>query len=88
MIDEKFRTTVVTLKNGATFAGTLQEEDDAQVRLVTGASPDDFVVLDRTQIAGREVSSLSPMPAGLMNILSKEQISDLLAYLESGGSPR
>jgi len=25
---------------------------------------------------------------GLMNILSKEQISDLLAYLESGISPR
>jgi putative heme-binding domain-containing protein len=88
VVDEKFRTTLVTLKNGATFAGTLQEEDDSQVRLVTGASPDDFVVLDRAQIAGREVSSLSPMPAGLTNILSKEQVSDLLAYLESGVAPR
>ena len=88
VIDEKFRTTIVTLKSGATFAGTLQDEDATTTRLITGASPDDVVVLDQAQISSRESSPISPMPAGLLNILSKEQISDLLAYLESSTSPR
>jgi hypothetical protein len=27
------------------------------------------------------------MPAGLLNVLERDQILDLLAYLESGGNP-
>jgi putative heme-binding domain-containing protein len=83
VIDEKFRTTVITLKSGTSYAGVLQEEVGGQARLVTGAAPDDFVMLEQAQIAKTEISPVSPMPAGLLNILSKEQISDLLAYLES-----
>jgi putative heme-binding domain-containing protein len=88
VIDEKFRTTVLTLKNGTSYAGVLQEEAGGQARLVTGAAPDDFVMLEQAQIATAETSPISPMPAGLLNILSKEQISDLLTYLESGVNPR
>jgi putative heme-binding domain-containing protein len=87
-IDDKFRHTVVTLKNGNSYAGLMQEEDEKQVRLASGATPDDVVVLEKTQIVSRESSPVSPMPPGLLNILSKEQIADLLAYLESGVNQR
>lgn len=87
-IDDKFRHTVVMLKNGNLYAGLLQEEDEKQVRLASGATPDDVVVLDKTQIVSRESSPISPMPPGLLHILSKEQIADLLAYLESGVNRR
>jgi putative heme-binding domain-containing protein len=87
-IDDKSRNTVVTLKNGSSYVGLLQEEDDKQVRLASGATPDDVVVLDKTLIVSRESSPVSPMPPGLLNILSKEQIADLLAYLESSVSRR
>ena len=30
-------------------------------------------------------SKVSPMPEGLVNILSKDEILDLMAYIESGG---
>jgi hypothetical protein len=62
----------------------LQEEDEKQVRLASGATRDDVVVLEKAQTVSRESSPVSPMPPGLLHILSKEQIADLLAYLESG----
>jgi hypothetical protein len=40
-IDDKFRHTVVMLKNGNSYVGLLQEEDEQQVRLASGATPDD-----------------------------------------------
>jgi hypothetical protein len=30
-------------------------------------------------------SKLSPMPQGLLNVLHREEIADLMAYLLSGG---
>jgi putative heme-binding domain-containing protein len=88
VVDEKFRTTIVTLKNGATFAGTLQEEDDAQVRLVTGASPEDFVGAgpgaDR-----RQGSIVAFSNARWANEYPEQGANQrLLTYLESGVAPR
>jgi hypothetical protein len=42
------------------------------------------VVLEKTQIVNSESSPVSPMSPGLLHVLSKEQIADFLAYLESG----
>ena len=36
-------------------------------------------------VAGRIASKLSPMPEGLVNLLTKDDLLDLMAYLESGG---
>jgi hypothetical protein len=52
------RHTVVMLKNGNAYVGLLQEEDEKQVRIATGANPDDVVVLEKTQIVSRESSAL------------------------------
>jgi hypothetical protein len=35
-----------------------------------------------------EPSKVSLMPPGLLNILSKDEIYDLLAYVLSGGDPK
>ena len=40
------------------------------------------------QIATREVSKVSLMPPGLINVLTKEEVLDLLAYLASGGNEK
>jgi hypothetical protein len=36
-------------------------------------------------IVSRRASKISPMPDGLVNALSEDEIWDLVAYLESGG---
>ncbi|MES2571686.1 MAG: hypothetical protein V4710_16740, partial [Verrucomicrobiota bacterium] len=43
--------------------------------------------IPKEKIASRRISPVSMMPPGLVNVLTKEEILDLLAYLESGGNP-
>ena len=42
----------------------------------------------KSDVKSREAAKLSPMPEGLVNILSKDEILNLLAYMESGGNPQ
>jgi len=39
-------------------------------------------------IKSREISPVSMMPPGLINVLTKDEIMDLLAYIESGGNEK
>ena len=39
----------------------------------------------KTTVMSRRASRISPMPDGLANALTREEIWDLIAYLESGG---
>ncbi|MBG89671.1 MAG: heme-binding protein [Verrucomicrobiales bacterium] len=48
--------------------------------------PNQRVTLDRKKVKSIEPSKVSPMPAGLLNMLQKEEILDLLAYILSGGN--
>ena len=41
--------------------------------------------IKKADIKSREVSKVSSMPPGLVNILTKEEMLDLLAFIESGG---
>jgi hypothetical protein len=34
-----------------------------------------------------EPSKVSPMPTGLLNVLTKDEILDLVAYVLAGGNP-
>jgi len=43
------------------------------------------VRIARKAIARRKPSTLSPMPEGLVNTLSRLELLDLLAYLEADG---
>ncbi len=39
----------------------------------------------KARIEYKVASKISPMPAGLLNVLTKQEILDLLAFVESGG---
>jgi hypothetical protein len=45
------------------------------------------VPIDRAEIEQTSPASLSPMPSGLMNVLTMDEILDVIAYLKSGGDP-
>ena len=42
--------------------------------------------MKKSNIRKRALQSSSLMPLGLLNMLTKEQVLDLLAYIESGGN--
>ena len=89
VIDEKFRAQVIITQQGVLASGVVVHEDDKIVRLLSGPldegeKPKEVAKAD---IARREGSEVSLMPLGLLSTLTKEDILDLLAYLEGGGNP-
>ena len=48
--------------------------------------PDDTVEISKRHIESYHPSPDSPMPAGLLDSFHADEIADLLAYLEAGGS--
>ena len=71
--------------NDDPFTGFIVSEDADSVTIQTGPSETLIQKFSKKQIAGREPQPNSIMPAGLLNLLNKEQILDLLAFLKSAG---
>jgi putative heme-binding domain-containing protein len=87
VIDDKYRSTTFQMMSGSTVVGLVDHEDDEAVYVrVNPASPETTGV-PKGLIVSREASPISPMPRGLLNVLSETQILDLLAYLEAVGDP-
>jgi putative heme-binding domain-containing protein len=85
VIGFQYETTVFTKKDGSELTGKVVDEDENKVVLaISPVTPDRAEVLKK-DIASRSLSKVSTMPPGLANILTREEILDLLAVLESGG---
>ena len=85
VISDQYQNITVTRRDGEYVTGRLVEENDDKLVLVTEPIKGYREEIKKRDIAGRTPSKLSPMPEGLVNILTKEEILDLLAYIEAGG---
>lgn len=85
VLSEQFLNTTFVLKNGDDFTGRVIDETGDKVVIYTNPFTIDRTEIKKADIAKRTASKLSPMPAGLANGLTKEDLLDLLAYLEASG---
>ena len=86
VIADRYRNHQLELKNGDELSGMIIKEDADTLTLQTGPSDALIQTLKKSDIKDRRPQSSSTMPIGLLNTLSKDQILDLLSYLESGGN--
>jgi putative heme-binding domain-containing protein len=86
VISDQFQNTVVVRKNGEDITGRVLTEDVDKVVMSTNPLTPDRVEVPKRDIKTRQISKVSPMPEGLLNVLTREEILDLLAYIESGGN--
>ncbi|MFO1044084.1 MAG: PVC-type heme-binding CxxCH protein [Planctomycetaceae bacterium] len=86
-IEEKYRTISVELDSGLLLTGNVLAEDAKTLTLFTATPVPKEHKIPKDSIESRNPSALSIMPAGQLNILNKEQILDLLAFLLSSGNP-
>ena len=79
-MDEKYRQVTLTLKDGTTVTGIVVEDADPLVLLPPepGAPP---LEIARDRIQSRQSTDSSPMPSGLLDSLTRDQVLDLVAYL-------
>jgi len=85
VVSDQYQNITVSTKDGQDVTGRLVEETAAKLVLVPNQLTGDKVEVNKTDVQTRAPSKLSPMPEGLINILNKEEILDLLAYIASGG---
>jgi len=88
-INEQFVPTVITMLDGAQNIGMIVNLNSDFVSLNTDPTdPNQQTRVDRKKVKTIEPSKVSLMPPGLLNILSKDEILDLAAYVLSGGNPK
>ena len=88
VIADEYATHDIETADGETISGRIEREDARTILLRPLASNEAAVKVDKKKIRRRQRSAVSPMPAGIANTLTKEQVLDLLAYLFSDGDAK
>jgi putative heme-binding domain-containing protein len=88
-INEQFAPVVLTKLDGTTVTGVIVNLNGDTVQVNTDLSdPNQREGVDRKQVKSIEPSKISQMPEGLLNMLTKDEILDLVAYTLSGGDAK
>jgi len=87
VISDQYANKTVTLVEGDLVTGKIISENDDLLVVETDAFSRTQEKIPRKNIRQIKPAALSPMPEGLANMLNREEILDLLAYLQSGGRP-
>lgn len=85
VMDPKYRYSTYLLNNGKAVTGRPLQVDNAEIKVETDALRHTAVIVSRSDIEESFPSQSSPMPSGLLDILTADEILDLLALLKSGG---
>jgi putative heme-binding domain-containing protein len=80
-IVEGYRTTTILTTGGKSWSGIVREESKKDLVLVEATGKRHRIA--KMDIEVRGFSKISLMPDGLVNELTREQFTDLIAYLES-----
>ncbi|WP_153556825.1 c-type cytochrome [Roseimaritima sediminicola] len=92
VINDQFSSVKILTDDGRMHSGVIvnlgvRRNGGAIVLNTDLTDPNQRVTINRDTIEELVVSKTSPMPAGLFNRMTKEEILDLTAYLISGGDP-
>ncbi len=83
VIAQQYQNSVLTLSNGDVLCGRIIGEDDKKLLVVTDPIRLGRVSVPKAEIVARRLSKISPMPEGLLDSLSEDEIWDLIARLQS-----
>ncbi len=88
-INEQFVPMVITKNDGETVTGVIVNLNGDNVMVNTdAANPFQQETIDRKKVKSMEFSKVSPMPEGLLQLLTTEEIADLTAYVLSQGDKK
>jgi putative heme-binding domain-containing protein len=87
VVSEQYQSMTFSLKDGREITGRVLEESAAGIVIRVDPLTDRKETVKPEEVRQRVASKVSPMPEGLLSAWSREDILDLLAYLESDGRP-
>ena len=88
VISEQYQNLTVLKKDGEAVTGRIVDENDERILVSPNLLATETEEVKKADIAERLPSKVSPMPDGLLNQLNKDEILDLLAYIETAGKEK
>jgi putative heme-binding domain-containing protein len=88
VLSEQYMNTAIETTEGKVIVGRITEETDDHITLRPNPLQPETVTVKKSEIESRQLSKTSPMPTGLLNTFTEDEILDLMAYLESFGDPK
>ncbi len=89
VVAEPYRNVEIVTTDGRHLVGRVLTSGDYRARTLRLQTdplrPSQVVEIPKQEIEVHQESQTSPMPAGLLNTLTADEIRDLLAFLQSGG---
>jgi putative heme-binding domain-containing protein len=81
-VDHAFRTTTVLLDDGRSISGLVTSESESQITLADPTGK--LITIDAATIEQRREAGRSLMPANLTEVLSQEELRDLIHFVKGG----
>ena len=88
VVSEQYMNTAIKTTEGKMVVGRIAEDTKDQIVIRPNPLEKELITVKKSEIKSQELSKISPMPEGLMNNFTKDEILDLLAFLESLGDPK
>ena len=88
VISDQFQNYIVVKKDGDSATGRIVDETQDKVVIQPNPLAPERIEIKKSEIAERKPSKVSPMPQGLLNQFTEDEILDLLGYLESMGKEK
>ncbi|HAD60109.1 MAG TPA: heme-binding protein, partial [Planctomycetaceae bacterium] len=87
-INKKYQSSIVVTDEGKVYTGLITAQSDAAITLMPNPLKPEFTVtLKRDEIDEVALSDKSTMPEGLLMTFTKEEILDLLAFIQGAAEP-
>jgi len=84
-VHEKYQTHQFVLDDGRVLAGLIASEDAQYYNVITNLlNPQAVERLAKDSVEAKVASQVSSMPSGLLDVLRREEILDMLAFLRAG----
>jgi putative heme-binding domain-containing protein len=87
VLPKQYQNTLLTLRDGDVLTGRVVDENERRLVVTTDLIGRYRVEILKADIVSRRLSMISPMPEGLVDSLTEDEIWDLIAYLETGDKP-
>jgi len=84
-VSDQYRDSMITTIDGDVIVGRIVHEAPDHLEILTNPMGFERERVERSAVARIEALETSVMPPGLLDTRSRDEVLDLLAYLESGG---
>ncbi len=88
VISDQYQANIFVLDSGKQVSGRVVNLNIDKIMVCENMlEPGNLTLIDRGDIEETLVAKISMMPAALINTLNRDEVLDLIAYLQSGGDP-